>query len=111
MAAIWAAVKYTVGNNAYGYSGMGDLFVFIFFGLTGVLGSYYLNTQTFNITVLLPAAAMGLFSAGVLNLNNMRDIDNDIRSGKHTIASKLGIVEAKKYHMILIFFGWILLLF
>ncbi len=110
LAAIWAAVKYTVGNNAYGYSGMGDLFVFIFFGLTGVLGSYYLNTQTLNITVLLPAAAMGLFSAGVLNLNNMRDIDNDIRSGKHTIASKLGIVEAKKYHMILIFFGWILLL-
>jgi len=110
LAAIWAAVKYTVGKNAYGYSGLGDLFVFVFFGLVGVLGSYYLNTHTLNITVLLPAAAMGLFSAGVLNLNNMRDIDNDIRSGKHTLASKMGIVEAKKYHMILIFFGWILLL-
>ncbi len=110
LASIWAAVKYTVGKNAYGYAGFGDLFVFLFFGLIGVAGSYYLNTQSFNFAVFLPAAAMGLFSAGVLNLNNMRDIDNDIYSGKHTLASRMGIVEAKKYHMILIFFGWILLL-
>ena len=110
VAAIWAAVKYTVGDNAYGYSGFGDLFVFVFFGLVGVTGSYYLNTQMLNFSVLLPASAMGLFSTGVLNLNNMRDIDNDINCGKHTLASRLGIVEAKKYHMILIFFGWILLL-
>ncbi len=110
LASIWAAVKYTVGKNAYGYVGFGDLFVFLFFGLIGVAGSYYLNTQSVNVAVFLPAAAMGLFSAGVLNLNNMRDIDNDIYSGKHTLASRMGIVEAKKYHMILIFFGWILLL-
>ena len=110
LASIWAAVKYTVGENAYGYSGLGDLFVFIFFGLVGVIGSYYLNTHSLNTSVILPAIAMGLFSTGVLNLNNMRDIDNDIRSGKHTLASRMGIVEAKKYHMILIFFGWILLL-
>ncbi len=110
LAAIWAAVKYTVGNNAYGYSGFGDLFVFVFFGLVGVGGSYFLNTHSINYIVFLPASAMGLFSAGVLNLNNMRDIDNDIRSGKHTLASKLGIVDAKKYHLVLIFFGWILLL-
>ncbi len=110
LASIWAAVKYTVGKNAYGYAGFGDLFVFLFFGLIGVAGSYFLNTQSVNVAVFLPAAAMGLFSAGVLNLNNMRDIDNDIYSGKHTLASRMGIVEAKKYHMILIFFGWILLL-
>ena len=110
LASIWAAVKYTVGDNAYGYSGFGDLFVFIFFGLVGVVGSYFLNTHTISAEVFLPASAMGLFSAGVLNLNNMRDIDNDIRSGKHTVASRLGIVDAKKYHLILIIFGWILLL-
>ncbi len=110
LASIWAAVKYTVGKNAYGYTGFGDLFVFLFFGLVGVAGSYYLNTQSLNVAVFLPAAAMGLFSAGVLNLNNMRDIDNDIYSGKHTLASRMGIVEAKKYHLILIFFGWFLLL-
>ena len=107
---ILAAVKYTIGEKAYGYSGLGDLFVFIFFGLVGVVGSFYLNTHTFDFSILLPASAMGLFSAGVLNLNNMRDIDNDIKSGKHTLASRLGIVEAKKYHLILIFIGWILLL-
>lgn len=110
LAAIWAAVKYTVGKNAYGYSGLGDLFVFIFFGLVGGVGSYYLNAHSLNVAVFLPAAAMGLFSAGVLNLNNMRDIDNDIFSGKHTMASRLGIVDAKKYHLFLIIFGWILLL-
>ena len=110
LASIWAAVKYTVGKNAYGYTGFGDLFVFLFFGLVGVAGSYYLNTQSLNVAVFLPAAAMGLFSTGVLNLNNMRDIDNDIYSGKHTLASRMGIVEAKKYHLILIFFGWFLLL-
>ncbi len=110
LAAIWAAVKYTVGDNAYGYSGFGDLFVFIFFGLVGVMGSYFLNTHLINVTAFLPASAMGLFSTGVLNLNNMRDIDNDIRSGKHTLASRMGIVEAKKYHLVIILFGWILLL-
>jgi 1,4-dihydroxy-2-naphthoate octaprenyltransferase len=110
LAAIWAAVKYTVGENAYGYAGLSDLFVFLFFGLVGVTGSYFLNTHSLNWSVLMPAAAMGLFSTGVLNLNNMRDIDNDIRSGKHTLASRMGIVESKKYHMILVFFGWILLL-
>jgi 1,4-dihydroxy-2-naphthoate octaprenyltransferase len=110
LAAIWAAVKYTVGNNAYGYSGFGDLFVFIFFGLVGVTGSYFLNTHVVNAAVFLPASAMGLFSAGVLNLNKMSDIDNDVSSGKHTLASRLGIVDAKKYHLVLIFFGWILLL-
>ena len=102
MAAIAAAVKYTVGKNAYGYSGLGDLFVFLFFGLTGVLGTYYLNALTLSWDVLLPAISIGFLSTGMLNLNNMRDIDNDIQSGKHTLAAKMGLQRAKVYHAFLI---------
>jgi len=103
IASIAAAIKYTVGKSNYGYSGFGDLFVFIFFGLLAVTGTYFLNTISFNYSILLPAIAMGLLSTGVLNLNNMRDIDNDLISGKNTLASSLGIKNAKKYHLILIF--------
>ncbi|RLD38135.1 MAG: 1,4-dihydroxy-2-naphthoate octaprenyltransferase [Bacteroidetes bacterium] len=102
IAAIVAAVKYTVGKNAYGYSGLGDLFVFLFFGLTGVIGTYYLNALSISWDVLLPATSVGLLSTGMLNLNNMRDIDNDIKSGKHTLASKLGLRKAKYYHTFLV---------
>lgn len=102
IAAIAAAIKYTVGKNAYGYSGLGDLFVFLFFGLAGVLGTYYLNTLSLRWDVLLPAISIGFLSTGMLNLNNMRDIDNDIQSGKHTLASKLGLHKAKVYHSFLI---------
>jgi len=102
IAAIAAAVKYTVGKNAYGYSGLGDLFVFLFFGLTGVLGTYYLNALSISWDVLLPATSIGLLSTGMLNLNNMRDIENDIQSGKHTLASKLGLQKAKYYHAFLV---------
>lgn len=102
LAAIAAAVKYTVGKNAYGYSGLGDLFVFLFFGLTGVLGTYYLNVLSLSWDVLLPATSIGLLSTAVLNLNNMRDIDNDLRSGKHTLASKMGLRKAKVYHVFLV---------
>jgi len=102
LVAIAAAIKYTVGKNAYGYSGLGDLFVFVFFGLAGVFGTYYLNTLYFNREIFLPAISIGLMSTGMLNLNNMRDIDNDILSGKHTLASKLGIHKAKVYHLLLI---------
>ena len=110
IAAIAASIKYTVGNNAYGYSGLGDLFVFIFFGLVGVGGSYFLNTHSFDWEVLLPASAIGLFSTGVLNLNNMRDIDNDRASGKRTIPTRIGFIDAKLYHLILILGGWILII-
>jgi len=102
LGAIAAAIKYTVGKKAYGYSGLGDLFVFVFFGLVGVFGTYYLNTLDFNLEIFLPAISIGLMSTGMLNLNNMRDIDNDILSGKHTLASKLGIHKAKVYHLLLI---------
>lgn len=102
LAAIAAAVKYTVGENAYGYRGMGDIFVFIFFGLVAVFGSYFLYVQQFNWTVFLPAASIGLLSAAVLNLNNMRDIAGDAKAGKNTLVVKLGARSAKFYHYILI---------
>ncbi len=107
IAAILAAVKYTVGKGAYGYSGLGDLFVFVFFGLLGVFGAYYLNTLYLNPQIFLPATASGLMSSGVLNLNNMRDIDNDILSGKHTLAAKLGYRKARIYHLLLVTFALI----
>ena len=102
LAAIWSAIKYTVGKGAYGYAGFGDLFVFLFFGLAGVLGTYYLNARTLNWEVVLPAMSLGFLSMGVLNLNNMRDIDNDVKSGKNTLASRLGFRRAKIYHAVLI---------
>jgi 1,4-dihydroxy-2-naphthoate octaprenyltransferase len=100
--AIAAAVKYTIGKNPYGYSGFGDLFVFIFFGLTGVLGTYFLNTHTLQWDVLLPGAAMGFLSAGVLNLNNMRDRVNDKVNGKNTLVVIMGIEKARWYHLFLL---------
>jgi 1,4-dihydroxy-2-naphthoate octaprenyltransferase len=100
--AIAAAIKYTTGSHAYGYKGWGDLFVFVFFGLVAVLGTYYLNNLQFHWRLLWPAAAMGFLSTGVLNLNNMRDIENDAVSGKHTVASRLGYHRARVYHALLI---------
>ncbi|MBN3035176.1 MAG: 1,4-dihydroxy-2-naphthoate polyprenyltransferase [Bacteroidales bacterium] len=100
--AIIAAVKYTIGKNPYGYAGYGDFFVFLFFGLAGVAGTYFLHTQTWNWEVVLPASAMGLLSAGVLNINNMRDRINDRQSGKHTLVVRMGIRRAKWYHLFLI---------
>jgi 1,4-dihydroxy-2-naphthoate polyprenyltransferase len=102
LGAIAAAVKYTIGERPYGYSGFGDLFVFIFFGLTGVIGTYYLNTHKLNWEIFLPASAMGFLSAGVLNLNNMRDRVNDEISGKNTMVVKMGIQKAKWYHFSLL---------
>lgn len=96
--AIAAAIKYTVGKGAYGYSGLGDLFVFIFFGIVGVVGSFYLQTKTISWAIFLPAVTMGCFSVAVLNLNNMRDQVNDKAVGKNTLVVKLGFRNAKLYH-------------
>lgn len=104
---IAAAVKYTVGENAYGYRGLGDLFVFLFFGLTGVVGTFFLQTQHLYWGAWLLGAAVGFFSVGVLNLNNMRDIVNDRNSGKQTIPVRLGFNRSKLYHMILIGSGFL----
>ncbi|SRX75427.1 1,4-dihydroxy-2-naphthoate octaprenyltransferase [Aequorivita antarctica] len=102
---IIAAVKYTVGKKAYGYSGLGDVFVFLFFGLLSVLGSYYLFTHSLNWQLLLLATAIGCFSTAVLNLNNMRDIENDAAAKKHTLVVKLGSEKSKQYHAFLLLFG------
>ena len=99
---IFAAIKYTVGSNPYGYLGLGDLFVFIFFGLTSVLGSNFLYTTKFNSSLLYPALTIGLLSVGVLNLNNMRDIQNDKLVGKKTMSVRMGLKNSKFYHFFLI---------
>jgi 1,4-dihydroxy-2-naphthoate octaprenyltransferase len=106
LGAIWAALSYTMGEKAYGYSGFGDIFVFLFFGLVGVLGSFFLFVQYFFVINLLPAAAIGLFATAVLNLNNMRDHKNDAACGKKTLVVKMGIENAKTYHAGLLLAGW-----
>ena len=103
VAAIVAAIKYTVGNSAYGYRGMGDIFVFIFFGLVAVYGSYYLYSHDHEIISIFPAISIGLLSVAVLNLNNLRDRISDEKSNKITLVVKLGEDKAKAYHYILIF--------
>lgn len=105
LAAIVAAYKYTAGKGAYGYHALGDLFVFLFFGLLAVCGSYYLQTKQFDATVWWFAVAIGALSVGVLNLNNMRDIQNDTAMGKKTVAAALGLQGAKNYHTVLILVG------
>lgn len=99
---IIAAIKYTVGDNAYGYSGLGDVFVFLFFGLLSVCGSYFLYAKTIDFTVFLPAFSVGLLSVGVLNLNNMRDMESDKKAGKITLVVRIGAEFARYYHYYLI---------
>src|SRR5690606_26723304 len=89
--------------NPYGYKALGDLFVFVFFGVVGVSGSYYLQTKTLNISILLNAAGIGFLSAAVLNMNNLRDRLADMKNGKITLAVKLGETKTKLYQTILIF--------
>lgn len=100
--AITAAIKYTVGKTAYGYRGLGDLFVFVFFGLVAVYGSYFLYAHQWSWSILLPSISIGLLSIGVLNLNNMRDQVPDKKAGKNTLVVKLGAKKAKNYHYALI---------
>jgi 1,4-dihydroxy-2-naphthoate octaprenyltransferase len=102
IAAIVAAIKYTVGKNPYGYRGLGDIFVFIFFGLVGVIGTYFLHAQSFSWDLLLPASAMGFLSTGVLNMNNLRDYEADKNANKKTIVVAMGQQKAKFYHLFLV---------
>lgn len=115
LAAIAAAIKYTVGKKAYGYTGFGDVFVFFFFGPVAVIGTFLLNSHfrfslEKNWSIFLPAIAIGLLCAGVLNVNNIRDIENDKNSGKHTIPVIIGEQAAKKYHAALILLAIILII-
>lgn len=102
IASILAALFYTIGKNSYGYSGFGDVFVFVFFGIVGVFGSYFLYTKTIDWFIFLPATSVGFFSVAVLNLNNMRDIENDKASNKNTLVVKMGLKFAKIYQVILL---------
>ena len=102
IASVIAALKYTIGKNAYGYSGLGDGFVFLFFGLLSVLGSYYLLDHQMVLDLLLPASTIGFLSMAVLNLNNMRDIENDAKNNKNTLVVSFGSSKAKIYHYVLI---------
>jgi len=108
LTAMGAAIKYTMGKNPYGYAGLGDIFVFLFFGWLGVIGSYFLHTHSFHWELLLPASTIGLFTTAVLNINNMRDHEADAKSGKNTLVVRIGIEKAKVYHQSLIFGGLLL---
>ena len=107
-AAIWAAMKYTLGDNPYGYRGLGDIFVFIFFGLVSVLGAGYVCSHTIKPVWILPSAAIGCWSIGVLNVNNIRDMKSDAAT-RVTVAMKLGARRARIYQTILITTGWALM--
>ncbi|WP_026235713.1 1,4-dihydroxy-2-naphthoate polyprenyltransferase [Echinicola pacifica] len=102
---IIAAINYTSGSNPYGYMGLGDISVFIFFGLVGVFGVYYLHTMSFSTSVILPAISLGLFSASVLNINNIRDIDSDAKAGKKSIPVRIGRTKAVIYNWSLVIIG------
>lgn len=115
LVAIAAAIKYTVGKNAYGYSGLGDLFVFVFFGPVAVTGTFLLNNG-FQLNpakdwlILFPAISIGLLCAAVLNVNNIRDTENDNASGKFTIPVKIGLKPARVYHLLLVSVALLLML-
>lgn len=102
---IAAAIAYTNGKRPYGYAGFGDIAVLIFFGWVGVLGTYYLHTLAFVPTLLLPATSVGLFATGVLNINNIRDLETDAKTGKNSIPVRLGRVRAIRYHWMLLLAG------
>jgi len=106
--ALIAAFKYTAGSNPYGYAGFGDVAVFLFFGILPVVGTYFLNTHQLTPEIFLPALSIGFFSTGVLNLNNMRDIENDRNSGKNTVVVRMGSAKSKIYHSWLILTGLLL---
>lgn len=109
--AIVAAIKYTVGENNYGYRGLGDVAVFIFFGLASTAGVYFLATHGIEPAIFLPASGIGLLSVGVLNVNNIRDRQNDRVSGKNTLVVKMGEKRAKIYHLALIAVAWLCFIF
>lgn len=125
LASILAAVTYTVGKRPYGYAGLGDLSVLIFFGWIGVGGTYFLLTLNWNPFILLPATSCGLLATAVLNVNNVRDLESDRKSGKRSLPVRMGRVWAVRYHHFLLLgalvctfvyvigadFGWSALLF
>lgn len=110
LAAIWAAITYTSGKKPYGYAGLGDLSVFLFFGLLGVLGTFFLHTLSFEPLTVLIGIALGLFSTAVLNINNIRDIESDQKAGKKSIPVRIGRKAAVQYNWALLVGGYICLI-
>lgn len=110
LAAIWAAITYTSGNNPYGYAGLGDVSVFLFFGLLGVLGTFFLHTLSFDSNTLWIAFSLGVFSTAVLNINNIRDIESDSKAGKKSIPVRIGRVKAVQYNWALLVSGYLSLI-
>jgi len=104
-AALWAAVNYTMGKKPYGYYGLGDVFVGLFFGLLAFVGTAWQQTLAFLVLALGPALGMAGYSMGVLHMNNMRDQVGDAASGKITLAVRLGMINGKTYHFVLVSFG------
>ena len=110
LASIAAAYAYTAGKRPYGYSGLGDISVLVFFGIAGVAGTAALITGGFDPLWLLPSATIGLLSVGVLNLNNLRDYRSDAATGKHTLVVRMGFRAGKVYHAALLIGAWVALL-
>ena len=108
-AAIWAAMHYTLGKHPYGYRGLGDIFVFIFFGLVSVAGGYFVCAHSLPALIFLPASAIGFFSVGVLNVNNIRDMRSDVAT-RVTVAIRMGERRARIYQTVLIAAGWVCIL-
>lgn len=104
-AAIGAAITYTAGKMPYGYAGLGDIAVLIFFGWVGVLGSYFVQTNRFSWLLLLPATACGLLAVAVLNVNNIRDMESDRQAGKNSLPVRVGLPRARQYHWALLIFA------
>lgn len=107
LSAIWAAIKYTAGKNPYGYKGLGDVFTFIFFGPVGIVGAYFLQTHQIDFLPWLPSIGFGVMTVMVINVNNMRDVDNDRLAGKVTIPMMLGPKGEKYYHGVLTFVSFL----
>ena len=107
-AAVWSAMHYTLGRNPYGYRGLGDIFVFVFFGLATVCGGYFLTCLEWDWRILMPASAIGCFSVAVLNVNNIRDMKSDAQT-RVTMAIRLGGRRARIYQTVLIVAGWVLM--
>ncbi|XMD34301.1 MAG: 1,4-dihydroxy-2-naphthoate octaprenyltransferase [Candidatus Karelsulcia muelleri] len=105
---IYSAITYTIGKNPYGYKGLGDLSVFIFFGLISLEGNYYLYNHFLNKEILLLGISLGFLTVSVLNINNMRDIDNDNKNGKYTLPVRIGLKKAKIYHIFLMIVPFLL---
>ena len=103
--AILAAIAYTVGKKPYGYMGLGDISVFLFFGWVGTFGTYYLQTEILNYYILIPASGCGFLSVAVLNLNNLRDIENDRKTGKNSIPVRIGKIYGFYYQKTIMLLG------